>query len=274
MYNVTQILQSCKEKMRQGVPNSSDISQHLYGNRQLCRWFSEAIFDADQDVILDIIHEWTDLRRIMALGVYPQGEILRTFGRKISRNDLLCADDRIAASEIVTILPKQIESLAQRCLTSKGWLVSAENKPGDKTAVYVSYGCGALTITPRGLLVLMLAWATEPKNCGSLSMQPCYRFAYALYLAMQEQPTQQVCPAGFPIMTAQETAPVSSVPATEEPKVSDTPKSEPAAKTDDSNVIINMTPDLLTMMIKTAVNESVNAVWQKFMENREILMNT
>lgn len=86
--------------------------------------------------------------------------------------------------------------------------------------------------------------------------------------------THTVCPAGFPITAVQEEAQESPAPVAEEPKVSGTPKSEPAAKHDDSNVIINMTPDLLTMMIKTAVNESVNAVWQKFMENREILMNT
>ena len=35
-----------------------------------------------------------------------------------------------------------------------------------------------------------------------------------------------------------------------------------------------MTPDLLTVMIKTAVTESVNAVWQKFMDSRDTFLNT
>lgn len=275
MYNVTQILQSCKEKMRGEMPSESELYHHLNGNYQLCRSFSEAIVDVDQDIIVGIIHELTDLRRIMQFGVYPQAEMLRTFERKISRDDFMFADSRIAATEVMTIPIKRIEPLGTKCVHSKGWMFSAESKPNDKTTVHVAYVGGELTVTPRGLIVLMVAWATaRGENCCSRAMQPCYRFAHALYLAMQEHPIQQVCPAGFPITAPQETVPAAPAPVAEEPKVSGTPKSEPAAKHDDSNVIINMTPDLLTMMIKTAVNESVNAVWQKFMENREILMNT
>ena len=52
------------------------------------------------------------------------------------------------------------------------------------------------------------------------------------------------------------------------------PQPEPQKVSDDSKIVINMTPDLLTAMIKTAVTESVNAVWQKFIDNRDTFMNT
>ena len=52
MYNVTQILQSCKEKMRGEMPSESELYHHLNGNYQLCRSFSEAIVDVDQDITI------------------------------------------------------------------------------------------------------------------------------------------------------------------------------------------------------------------------------
>ena len=120
-------------------------------------------------------------------------------------------------------------------------------------------------VSARGVLVFMMALATDScANADDQRLRPCFILANA-FMGIPTYSGFAVCPAGFQSPTEC----TATQPAQEEPKV----QSEPE-KPDDSKVVINMTPDLLTMMIKTAVNESVNAVWQKFMENREILLHT
>lgn len=276
MYNVTQILQSCKEKMRGEMPSENQILNHVIHNNDLLSDFCKNVLDADPQVVIDLIHEFTDMRRIMPLGVFTQSEVVRTFGRKFNRAHMKAYYNKALEAEVTTIDRTRLSQIRAAYTSGGKYVIPAENKPGDATPAYIVYSpCTELTVTPHGLLVIMLSSAVDHRSrYGEPGMAICYRFAYALYLATLGCTTHTVCPAGFPITAVQEEAQESPVPVAEESKVSGTPKSEPATKHDDSNVIINMTPDLLTMMIKTAVNESVNAVWQKFMENREILMNT
>lgn len=278
MSNVTSIWQECKKNLVLGLPPKKFIKRSIIGNDSLLQIFGEAIEDRNDEEIVQIVRELTGMRRIEGHNLYTRSEVVRVFGESFNSaiiNDIMSnsAESNIFKLSAAHFAPRSIRQLGN----SAYYAVRLEAFEGDTGPKYAMHAMHReQVISARGVLVFMMYLATDTcANADDQRLKPCFILANA-FMGIPTYSGFAVCPAGFKIPSecssaqpAQEAEPQHTEPTQEEPKV----QSEPE-KPDDSKVVINMTPDLLTMMIKTAVNESVNAVWQKFMENREVLLHT
>lgn len=278
MSNVTSIWQECKKNLALGLPSAFFIETQILGKSQLLHRFGAEIKDCNDEALVQIIRELTGMRHIAGRDFYPKSEVFRVLGEQFTEswiNDEMpmsneCNFRAFTATDFIRGFTRKMSGSCYRVLL--------EPLEGDLGPVYTSYTMGhEHMISARGVLVFMMYLVTQYNAKPSeRALRPCFILARAFIEAVLSKENGTVCPAGFQIpadctstQPAHEAEPQHTEPAKEEPKV----QSEPE-KPDDSKVVINMTPDLLTMMIKTAVNESVNAVWQKFMENREVLLHT
>ena len=259
MYNVTQILQRCKENNEKS-PGHSDgeyIRCFKYDPRSMPPVdFLKAFMTCDNTVAMDYMRSIVDIHFFPKINMCPTSELRRVL-KFYNPSQCLSDELRILFGSCHDARILTLEQLGQECGVSpikvaggRGGFVIDEGE----ASYFLTYLPNKERLwTPRACLMLMVR-ASDFKKRGKEQRTLCDKVRRDMMVAASQLDAESRI----------------KKPAAAKPD----PKPEPPKVSDDSKVVINMTPDLLTVMIKTAVTESVNAVWQKFMDNREIFLNT
>lgn len=221
--------------------------------------YVKTFMECDNKVAMEYLEAITDIHFFPRINMCPTSELRRVLK---FYNPSQCLSDEHRAqfrrchdSRILTL-----EQLAQETGISpvkigggRGGFVVDE---GETSYLLTYLPNKEMLWTPRACLMLMVR-ASDFKKRGHEQRTICDKVRRDIMVAASQ----------LAIENKQKSSTSAEKPKPEpqaaQPKVSEDPK-----------IVINMTPELLTGMIKTAVNESVNAVWQKFIENREILLHT
>ena len=288
MYNVTQILQRCKENTQRDSVKNEILGSYLFSEYDPRVMSPQDLMDTfmqcDNKDAMEYLQAVCDIEFFPKVCLCPSTELSRVIGN-VSVMSMLGNDQRRPmqiANEISRMSPSQLS--AECGLPAAGFLHGKYMYiiGSDPGRVLTYSPAHEYLWTPRACLMLMVR--AGGLSCSSRRYNKvCERVRRDWMVAavqLEEEANRKAAEEASrrrteeriqKVLGAQKTEPEQSA-AAEKPKPE--PKPEPPKVSDDSKVVINMTPDLLTVMIKTAVTESVNAVWQKFMDNREIFLNT
>lgn len=294
MYSVTQVLQRCKENIqRDSAKNDVDSSYRVgaYDPRYLSPRDQIDMFQrCDNKAAMEYLQSVCDITFFPRIGMCPTNELHRVMGGSSVMQMLpsMQRDMFEATKDITRMSPPEISSICDTpsAMVANGKYVYFIGGNPNRALAYSS--AREYLWTPRVCLMLMIR-AGGSSSSTNRYHDVCKRVRrdWMVAVAQLEQEFNRKAAEEASRRRAEERlqkvldaqkketekfAVAEQHTPTEKPKPE--PRPEPPKVSDDSKVVINMTPDLLTVMIKTAVTESVNAVWQKFMDNREIFMNT
>lgn len=294
MYNVTQVLQRCKENNKI-FPGASD--------REFARCFQfdpqrfdsddfvDAFVDCDNNVAMEYLQSISDIHFFPRINMCPTSEIRRII-KLYNPNQCLNAEQKVRFRQSRETKILTLEQLEQETGLSPVLIGGGRGgfvmKEGESSSLLTYLPNKEMLWTPRACLMLMIR-ASDFQKRGRDQRALCDKarrdMMFAAYQLAAEAKRKEAEEAKRKeaeeaarrraeerlqkVLGAQQKDPEQPIAAAKPD-----PKPEPPKVSDDSKVVINMTPDLLTVMIKTAVTESVNAVWQKFIDNREIFLNT
>ena len=302
MYSVTQVLQRCKEN-NEKTPGISEkeftrcfqFDPRRFGSDD----FVDAFVDCDNNVAMEYLQSISDIHFFPRINMCPTSEIRRIV-KLYNPNQCLTTEQKVRFRQSRETKILTLEQLEQETGLSpviigggRGGFVMKE---GESSSLLTYLPNKEMLWSPRACLMLMVR-ASDFQKRGRDARPLCDKVRRDMMVAAYqlaeeakrkeaeeakrkeaeeasrrraEERFQKVLDAQK--KEAEKAAVAEQHTSTEKPKPEPQPESRKVS--DDSKVVINMTPDLLTVMIKTAVTESVNAVWQKFMDNREIFMNT
>ena len=261
MNSITQILQRCKENNEKtpGLSERECTRCFQFDPRRLKPEDFVGVFMAcDNQVAMEYLQSITDIHFFPRLNMCPTSEIRRVL-KFYNPNQCMTPEYRREFRRCHDTKIMTLEQLEQEVGLSPvvigggrgGFVINA----GESSYLMTYLPGKEILWSPRACLMLMVR-ASDFQKRGREARPLCDKarrdMMFAAYQLAAENEAKKA-----------EREKPKPEPQPELPKVSD-----------DSKVVINMTPDLLTVIIKTAVTESVNAVWQKLMDSRDTFLNT
>lgn len=285
MYNVTQILQRCKENTQRDSVENEVLGSYLFSEYDPRVMSPQDLFETfmkcNNKDAMEYLQAVCDIEFFPKVCLCPSTELSRVIGNS-GVMSMLSSDQRRTmqhSNELIKMSPSRLSAecgLSVAGFLNGKYMYIINNDPG---RVLTYSPAKEYLWTPRACLMLMVR--AGGLSCSSHRYNKvCERVRRDWMVAaaqLEEEAKRKAAEEASRRRTEERNQKVLGAlkadperPAAAKPN----PKPEPPKVADDSKVVINMTPDLLTVMIKTAVTESVNAVWQKFMDNREIFLNT
>lgn len=283
MHSVSQILQRCKENAKRDSVRSTIAETYRYSKYDPAVWsldeFTKEVMECEDKDVMEYLQSVSDIMFLPKVDMCPSNELVRVIG---------CVNVQSLLSEVQR---DYIDDLNERAMMSSTEITRRCGTPDLR--VRGSYGY-VLNYNPLTVVSYSPSkeWMWSPKACLLIilraSIVPCRVNSYRAVcgrvrkdlMAAAAQLDKEARLAEETARRLEEKRQKEALETQKKQAEKPVVKPEPAQQTkevkasDDSKVVINMTPELLTVMIKTAVTESVNAVWQKFIDNKDIFLNT
>ena len=262
MYDVTKIIERCMENTQKFGTTWSKITASCvkFDPRPLDpKEMVDAVMHCDNKVAMDYLRSVSDIRFIPGANLCPSTELSRILGKRSGR-PLITKTYAACMYKYAECRHWELAQLTEEFGVSPVFLgygkYGFETSDGDNSS-YVQYSPGKEKLwTPRACLLAVLYDGGKANQ-----MYPSKGFSNRAWKEFVVAAARLDKEGALEVKESSADVPHDNPP-------------EPAVSHDNAKVVINMTPELLNVMIKTAVSESVNAVWQKFMGNREVFLRT